>query len=127
MVRSRRGDDARCRGGPGRGGSAAGSDGPARGCERDGAAPGRARRPAGVVIGETPTSRELTAVDVAGAPVPGAENGRVDPPAGDSIWRLGLRGILFVPRVAADMVLSPVKLTAWPTTATTSESRGSRA
>jgi hypothetical protein len=56
--------------------------------------------------GETATSREWTWADVAGAPVPGAESGRLDPPDGDSIGRLGLRGALFVPRVAADAALS---------------------
>lgn len=75
-------------------------------------------RPAGpdarpAAPGETGASRELTWADVAGAPVPGAESGRLDPPDGDSIWRLGLRGILFVPKVAADAVLSPARLTAW--------------
>ncbi|HEX3477484.1 MAG TPA: BamA/TamA family outer membrane protein [Kofleriaceae bacterium] len=76
-------------------------------------------RPAGpdarptVAPGGPPASRELTWADLAGAPVPGAESGRIDPPAGDSIWRLGLRGLLFVPKVATDAVLSPVKLTAW--------------
>jgi hypothetical protein len=69
-------------------------------------------RPA-VAPGEPGASREPTWADVAGEPVPGAESGRLDPPDGDSIWRLGLRGILFVPRVAADVVLSPVRLTAW--------------
>ncbi|HEU4733396.1 MAG TPA: BamA/TamA family outer membrane protein [Kofleriaceae bacterium] len=62
----------------------------------------------------TPGERETTAADVAGAPVPGDESGRVDEiDPGDSLARRGLRGILFVPKVAVDVALSPLRLSAW--------------
>lgn len=68
-------------------------------------------RPA--VPAEGQPGRELTAADVRGAPAPGDESGRTDQPEGDPWWRLGLRGVLFVPKLATDVVLSPLQLTAW--------------
>ena len=63
---------------------------------------------------DRPVGRELTAADVAGAPLPGDEAGRSDRgDGGDSALRLGLRGALFVPKVAADVVLTPVRVSAW--------------
>ncbi len=57
---------------------------------------------------------EPTAADVARAPVPGQESGRVDRPSeGDSPPRLFLRGILFVPKLAVQTVLAPVRLGIW--------------
>jgi len=57
---------------------------------------------------------ETTAADVAGAPVPGDESGRIDGgDSGDSLLRRGVRGILFVPKVAVDVALSPVRATVW--------------
>jgi hypothetical protein len=76
-------------------------------------------RPAETVVstapvpGKSPATRELTAADVAGFPVAGDESGRIDPQDGDSVLRRGLRGVLFVPKVAADVALSPFGLTAW--------------
>jgi hypothetical protein len=61
-----------------------------------------------------PVEREITAADVAGAPAPGDESGRIDAgEGGDSAVRRGLRGALFVPKVAVDAVLSPLRLSAW--------------
>jgi hypothetical protein len=58
--------------------------------------------------------RAATAGDVAGAPVPGDESGRTDPgDGGDSAVRRGLRGALFVPKVAVDVALSPLRLSMW--------------
>jgi len=55
-----------------------------------------------------------TAATVADAPRPGQESGRadeVDP--GDSAARIAARGVLFVPKVAVDVVLSPVRGLVW--------------
>jgi hypothetical protein len=62
-----------------------------------------------------PLRRETTAADVAGAPVPGAESGRTDggDAEGDSVLRRGARGVLFVPRLAITVALSPIRLGAW--------------
>src|SRR5213078_3680983 len=57
--------------------------------------------------------REMTAADVAGAPVAGDESGRTDPVDDDSVARQGLRGALFVPKVAVNLALSPARLSAW--------------
>lgn len=56
---------------------------------------------------------DLTADDVAGFPAAGDESGRIDPQDGDSVLRRTLRGVLFVPKVAADVALSPLLLGAW--------------
>lgn len=59
-------------------------------------------------------NREPVAEGLAGAPVPGAESGRIDPvDAGDSALRIGLRGVLFVPRLAVNLALSPVRVSVW--------------
>ncbi|TMQ04272.1 MAG: hypothetical protein E6J90_51805 [Deltaproteobacteria bacterium] len=55
----------------------------------------------------------MTAADVAGAPVAGDESGRTDPVDDDSVARQGLRGALFVPKVAVNLALSPARLSAW--------------
>lgn len=60
-----------------------------------------------------PAPRDVTADDVAGAPVAGRESGRTDEPEGDSAVRQGLRGLLLLPRVATEVVLSPVRLFVW--------------
>lgn len=57
-----------------------------------------------------PPSDEKTAAEVAGAPVPGQESGRLDPGEQDSTLRLIGRGALFVPRVAVDVALAPVRV-----------------
>jgi len=56
---------------------------------------------------------ELTAADVAVAPIPGYESGRADPPEGDSTWRGVGRGLLFVPRLAIDAALTPLRTALW--------------
>jgi hypothetical protein len=57
---------------------------------------------------------ELSARDVAGAPTSGDESGRTDPSDdGDGAGRRIGRGLLFVPRVAARVVLAPAEATAW--------------
>lgn len=71
-----------------------------------------AAQPAPAPVERKP-ERALTAADVTGAPVPGDESGRTDPDGGDSAMRRGLRGVLFVPKVAVDVALSPLRLSAW--------------
>jgi hypothetical protein len=57
---------------------------------------------------------EPTAADVAGAPVPGQESGRLDPiDGGDSPARLIGRGFLFLPKVAIQAVIAPVRAGIW--------------
>jgi len=59
-------------------------------------------------------SPPATAATVADAPRPGEESGRadeVDP--GDSTARVAARGALFVPKVAIDVVLSPLRGLLW--------------
>jgi hypothetical protein len=57
---------------------------------------------------------EPTAADVDGAPVPGQESGRVDRRAGgDSPPRLIGRGILFLPKVAFQVVFAPIRGGIW--------------
>src|SRR5690606_22938068 len=52
--------------------------------------------------------------DVAGAPPPGRESGRLDPGGvGDSSLRLVGRGILLLPRVAFQIVMAPVRGAIW--------------
>jgi hypothetical protein len=62
---------------------------------------------------EPPADRELTPADVAGAPRPGHESGRIDPGDHDGAARRVLRGVLFLPKLLVDVVLSPLQLTAW--------------
>ena len=54
-----------------------------------------------------------TAASVAGAPAPGQESGRVDDDPGDSAARWTLRGLLFVPRVAVEVVDAPIRGGLW--------------
>jgi hypothetical protein len=57
---------------------------------------------------------ELTAADVASDPVPGFESGRADPiDDGDTAWRKAGRGLLYVPKLAADLVLAPLRGSLW--------------
>jgi hypothetical protein len=61
-----------------------------------------------------PPARELTAADVAGAPVPGQESGRLDPiDDGDGAARWIGRGFLFVPRLALQATFAPVRAGIW--------------
>jgi hypothetical protein len=57
---------------------------------------------------------EPTAVDVTGAPLPGAESGRIDPgePIDSTARKVG-RGVLFVPRLAVGTVFAPVRAGIW--------------
>jgi hypothetical protein len=60
--------------------------------------------------------RGLTAADVASAPLPGEESGRVDKVSdGDSTGRMIGRGILFLPRYAVDLVLTVPRTGLWAT------------
>ena len=52
-----------------------------------------------------------TAVDVADAPLPGEESGRLDRESGDSIWRDVGQALLLPPRVAMELVMAPVRAT----------------
>lgn len=56
---------------------------------------------------------ELTAADVAGAPVPGDESGRVDVPERDSTARRTARAVLWVPRKLVEIILAPFQLPIW--------------
>src|SRR5215468_4153530 len=68
-----------------------------------------ARPDTGVVAAKrSPPERELTAADVDTAPLPGQEGGQLQPDPGDSALRVVGRGILFVPKLAIELVLSPV-------------------
>src|SRR5260370_36624527 len=54
--------------------------------------------------------RETSASDVDGAPLPGAEGGRldrVDTP--DSVGRVIVRGVLFVPKLLAEVAFAPIR------------------
>ncbi|HEX7836741.1 MAG TPA: BamA/TamA family outer membrane protein, partial [Kofleriaceae bacterium] len=57
--------------------------------------------------------RELTAADVAADPVPGQESGRADPGDGDSMARRIGRGLLYLPRLAIDLALTPPRVAIW--------------
>lgn len=57
--------------------------------------------------------RELTAADVRTAPLPGQEGGQLQPDPGDSTLRVIGRGILFVPKLAIEAVLSPFRGAIW--------------
>ncbi len=50
-----------------------------------------------------------TAAELAHAPEPGAESGRADPPAQDSVLRDIGQGVLLPPRVAFEIVMAPVR------------------
>jgi hypothetical protein len=75
--------------------------------------PGEASAPSAPAHGAPPANDELGPADVAGAPPPGDESGRTDPPAPDSAMRRALRGVLFLPRLLINVVLSPIQLTMW--------------
>jgi hypothetical protein len=61
-----------------------------------------------------PPPGELTAADVAADPIPGYESGRAAPgDDGDSTWRGIGRGLLYVPKLAIDLVLSPARAAIW--------------
>jgi hypothetical protein len=62
----------------------------------------------------SPSKGDATAAAVAGAPVPGYESGRVDEvDGGDSLLRRGARGAMYLPKLAVDVALSPVRGTIW--------------
>lgn len=61
----------------------------------------------------SPAERELTAADVRTAPLPGQESGQLQPDPGDSTLRQIGRGILFVPKLALEVALSPVRGAIW--------------
>lgn len=62
-----------------------------------------------------PLDHEPTAADVAAAPLPGFESGRIDQGQGESesTWRIIGRGALFVPRLVIDAALSPLRGVLW--------------
>lgn len=62
---------------------------------------------------QPPPGRELTAADVAGAPQPGDETGQIDVENRDSTARRALRGVLYVPKVLVEIVLTPFQLPIW--------------
>ncbi|HEX3481299.1 MAG TPA: hypothetical protein VHT91_40075 [Kofleriaceae bacterium] len=77
-------------------------------------APPAAAQPAPTPAAEQPpANRELTAADVAGAPVPGQESGRIDVEDRDSAARRALRAVLYVPKVFAQIVMAPFQLPVW--------------
>jgi len=75
--------------------------------------PSRRTREPIVVPAPTP-AREPTAADVAGAPLPGQESGRLDKlDGGDSPPRLIGRGFLLLPRVAVRAAFAPIRGAIW--------------
>jgi hypothetical protein len=79
----------------------------------DASDPQRAPAPAPAAVPAEP-AHEPCAADVAGAPVPGGESGRTDPvDTGDGTWRRIGRGALFVPKLAVDVALTPLRATVW--------------
>lgn len=75
----------------------------------------RPRPPAEPVVPATheQPAGELTADDVARSPAPGDESGRKDAGDRDSAARQIGRGLLFFPKLAVDLALSPVRGTVW--------------
>ena len=73
------------------------------------------RRPAEPVVpvAQDQPAGELTAEDVARSPLPGDESGRKDPGERDSALRQIGRGLLFFPKLAVDLALSPVRGGVW--------------
>jgi hypothetical protein len=69
--------------------------------------------PAPAAGDQPPANREVTAADVAGAPQPGNESGRIDVENRDSTARRALRGVLYVPKVLVQVVLAPFQLPVW--------------
>jgi hypothetical protein len=72
-----------------------------------------ARPDTGVAAKRNPPGRELTAADVRTAPLPGQEGGQLQPDPGDSTLRVIGRGILFVPKLAIEVALSPFRGAIW--------------
>lgn len=64
-------------------------------------------------MAQAPAPDEPTAADVANAPLPGQESGRLDAPEGDSALRVLGRATLFVPRVAVEVAIAPVRGGLW--------------
>ncbi len=62
---------------------------------------------------QPPANREVTAADVAGAPLPGNESGLIYVQDRDSTARRALRGVLYVPKVLAEIVLAPFQVPVW--------------
>lgn len=60
-----------------------------------------------------PATDEPAAADVARAPLPGQESGRIDEPEGDSVWRDIGQGLLTPPRVAMEVAMAPVRASVW--------------
>ncbi len=57
---------------------------------------------------------ELTAADVAAAPLPGNESGRIDhDDSHDGVVRVVARGLLFLPKLLLDAAVSPIHGLAW--------------
>ena len=72
-----------------------------------------ARPDTDVAAKRNPAEHELTAADVRTAPLPGQEGGQLQPDPGDSTLRVIGRGILFVPKLAIEVALSPVRGAIW--------------
>jgi hypothetical protein len=75
--------------------------------------PNPGEQPPPAISGAEPTLTETTAQDVQGAPLPGNESGRIDPPAKDSTARVVARYALFVPKVAWELVNAPIRTAIW--------------
>ena len=61
-----------------------------------------------------PPVPSFTAADVAAAPIPGHESGRLDDiDPGDSVLRVLGRGGLFIPKLVVEVALSPLRGTVW--------------
>ena len=60
-----------------------------------------------------PAPRDATAADVANAPLPGDESGRTDPSETDSLARQIGRGVLYVPKLAVELALAPLRAGVW--------------
>ncbi|HMG55805.1 MAG TPA: BamA/TamA family outer membrane protein [Kofleriaceae bacterium] len=69
--------------------------------------------PVSTPVAAPASGRELTAADVAAAPLPGFESGRIDQSEGDSAWRQIGRGALFVPKLVIDAALTPLRGVVW--------------
>jgi hypothetical protein len=72
------------------------------------------KAPAPTTPVRAPPAREHTGAEVAGAPRPGEESGRIDEAdPGDSSLRIIARGLLFAPRLAVMAALFPVRGLVW--------------
>lgn len=60
-----------------------------------------------------PADEIHTAREVANAPKPGDESGRLDAEAGDSALRVAARGVLFVPKLALTIATTPIHGLVW--------------